>query len=307
MLEQTYFLESVANGRMMEYLNRKGYSMKSVKNSIHYWCEDVVSRKYLGQGVSAAILDTGITPHPDFGHRIVSFFDVVNGRRNAYDDSDHGTHVAGILAGSGKLSDGIYGGMAPKANLIIVKVLDQDGDGLISQVMKGIRWILENRGRYHIRIVNISVGTKPDVPREGAEVLIKGVESLWDAGLIVVASAGNYGPREGSVAIPGVSRKIITVGAMEGKTILNCSGRGPTEDCVVKPDVLAPGAEIIACQKNGYGTKSGTSMATPVVSGAVALLLSKYQDMSNVEVKLRIRETMDENKKINIEKLMRGW
>lgn len=278
--------------------------MKKVKESIHYWCRDTSYRKYLGQGVGIAVLDTGISRHPDFDYRIAAFYDIVHKRHHPYDDSDHGTHVAGILAGSGKASGGVYSGIAPQSHLIIIKVLDQDGDGSINEVIKGIRWILEHRYEYQIRVVNISVGAKPNVPQDGAEDLIKNVEALWNAGLVVAASAGNYGPKESSVAIPGVSKKIITVGALEGENVLRCSGRGPTRECVVKPEILAPGANIISCQGRWYGAKSGTSMATPVVAGAAALLLSKYPEMSNVEVKLRLRQTMETNRKINVERLL---
>lgn len=133
---------------------------------------------------------------------------------------------------------------------------------------------------------------------------MRGVEELWDAGLVVVVSAGNYGPGPGTVAVPGSSRKVITVGAVDiagrtegpGRTKWDYSGRGPTEDCIMKPDVVAPGTFITSCSadyryrfRKPYTVKSGTSMATPVVSGAIACLLSKYPDMSNVEVKLKLR------------------
>ena len=129
---------------------------------------------------------------------------------------------------------------------------------------------------------------------------------LWDAGLVVVVSAGNYGPKDGTIAIPGSSRKVITVGVTGGSQIVNVhsqkewnySGRGPTKQCVVKPDLTAPGTKVISCNgqythrwKKPYISKSGTSMATPVVAGAIACLLSKYPDMTNVEVKLRLRES----------------
>ncbi|MDD3403168.1 MAG: S8 family peptidase [Hespellia sp.] len=278
--------------------------MKNVKDSIHYWCRDTKSRSCMGKGVCAAILDTGISMHPDFGKRIIAFEDVLHKRRVPYDDSGHGTHVAGILAGNGMLSGGVYAGMAPKAGLVIVKVLDENGDGSIGDVVRGIEWVLRNQQRYQIRIVNISVGTKPDVPKKSSEKLIQRVEKLWDAGMVVVASAGNYGPKENSIAIPGTCKKIITVGALEKDQLLSSSSRGPTEECVIKPDILAPGSKIISCQDKWYGTKSGTSMATPVVSGAVALLLAKHPEMSNVEVKLLLRQTMDESRRVNVEKLL---
>lgn len=277
--------------------------MKQVKNVVDYWCDDTVKKRYLGQGITVAVMDTGIALHPDFDNRIVYFRDIIYERNMIYDDNGHGTHVSGIIGGSGKISQGYFSGMAPLSRLIMVKVLDEKGNGDIKNVIKGVRWILENRKKYRIRIVNISVGTLPNTADKGAEALLKAVEELWDAGLIVVAAAGNYGPGEGSITIPGISKKIITVGSsndqsgtFSGKKKYY-SGRGPTKECVVKPDVIAPGSGVSSCNakynrtENPYVIKSGTSMATPIVSGAVAVLLSKYPDMSNVEVKLRLRES----------------
>lgn len=290
--------------------------MKRAKETIGYWCEDIVKGQCLGQGVVVAVLDTGIMLHPDFDRRIVRFKDFVNGKREIYDDSGHGTHVAGILGGSGKVSGGIYAGMAPEVELVIAKVLDETGNGNVASVLEGIEWILRISKQQNIRIVNISVGTHPDLEKEEEKRLLRGVERLWDVGIVVVVSAGNYGPEEGSVAVPGSSRKVITVGMADlpeyqkgERKYQNCSGRGPTDACVVKPDLTAPGTHIISCNgeymdrwKPPYTEKSGTSMATPIVSGAVACLLSKYSDMTNVEVKLRLRESC-----ISYQKGGEGW
>ena len=130
--------------------------------------------------------------------------------------------------------------------------------------------------------------------------LMRWVDRLWDEGLVVVTAAGNFGPRSGTVTIPGISKKVITGGASDdgnqngryGTVGTNYSGRGPTSECVCKPDLVAPGSGIISCcnEPGKYFSKSGTSMSTPLVSGAIALLLEKYPDMSNKDVKLRIRE-----------------
>lgn len=279
--------------------------MKQVKQAIHYWCDDVESGRYLGQGIGVAVLDSGIVLHPDFDNRIIAFQDIVGERYMLYDDNGHGTHVAGIIAGNGQLSNGIYAGIAPRSNMIAIKVLDQKGNGKVYHVLKGIRWVLENQKRYKIRIVNISVGTLPQSGDHEEEQLVEAVETLWEAGIVVVAAAGNYGPGAGTITTPGISKKIITVGSSndqfsiggDGNPKKDYSGRGPTRECVCKPDVVAPGSYIIACNayylnkgNSPYTIKSGTSMATPVVAGAIAVLLSKYPDMSNVEVKLRLRE-----------------
>lgn len=277
--------------------------MNRVKRVIHAMPSE--TGPYTGAGVTAAVLDTGIALHPDLAGRLSGFKDFCQKQRLPYDDSGHGTHVAGILAGSGKVSGGSYAGMAPEAALVIARVLDQAGNGKVESVLKGIEWILKLSEIQNIRIVNISAGTHPGLGKEEEERLIQGVERLWDAGLVVVVSAGNYGPEKGSVAAPGSSRKVITVGMVDlpgyrnaGQKYQKYSGRGPTEECVIKPDLAAPGARIISCSgeytnrwKSPYTEKSGTSMAAPVVSGAIACLLSKYPDMTNTEVKLRLRES----------------
>lgn len=279
--------------------------MKLAKSTVEYWCDDIVKRRYLGQGITTAVLDTGIILHPDFDRRIIEFKDFVNHKKEIYDDSGHGTHVAGILGGSGMLSGGTYAGMAPQVKFVIAKVLDKDGNGSVTAVLDGIEWILGLTQKQKIHIVNISVGTHPGLNTEEEKKLIRGVELLWDMGITVVVSAGNYGPKERTVAAPGSSRKVITVGAVDiperngvGKRCWDYSGRGPTDGCVVKPDLVVPGTYITSCNgeytnrwKRPYTEKSGTSMATPLVSGAAACLLSKYQDMTNVEVKLRFRNS----------------
>lgn len=280
--------------------------MKQVKQAVHYWCDDVINGRCLGQGIGVAVLDTGIMPHPDFDDRIVAFEDMINRRDRIYDDNGHGTHVSGIIGGSGRLSQGIYAGMSPRCNLIVVKVLDQNGNGNVLHVVKGLYWVMKNREKYNIRIVNISVGTLPHVGNKEEQQLLHAVELLWDVGIVVVVAAGNYGPKEGTVTTPGISKKVITVGSSNdeyytderGRTKRNYSGRGPTSECVIKPDLIAPGTYITSCnayylvkRQKPYAVKSGTSMATPIVSGACALLLSKYPEMSNVEVKLKMRSS----------------
>lgn len=290
--------------------------MKQAKETIGYRCEDIINGRYLGQGVVAVAVDSGIILHPDFDRRIIEFKDFVNRKQQIYDDSGHGTHVAGILGGSGKLSGGVYAGMAPEVQLVIAKVLDKAGNGTVSSVLEGIEWVLNLTEKRKIHIVNISVGTHPGLGTDEEKKLLHGVECLWDAGITVVVSAGNYGPNEGTVAVPGSSRKVITVGAVDlpdsrnnGRKQWDYSGRGPTAGCVVKPDLVAPGTYITSCSgeyktrwKQPYTEKSGTSMATPIVSGAIACLLSKYPDMTNVEVKLRLRESC-----VNCNKEGSGW
>ena len=273
--------------------------MDRVKQQIHYWCHDTIQGNRKGQNIAAAILDTGMAPHPDFKGRILAFMDCVNGKKLLYDDSGHGTHVAGILAGDGRMSKGVLAGMAPGAGICAVKVLDKKGEGNVDHILEGLKWTGENAKRLGIRVVNISAGAKMGLDEEKESRLLEAVDRLWDMGLLVVVSAGNYGPGDGTIAVPGTSRKVITVGALKEGDELGCSGMGPTDACVVKPDLVAPGYQIISCNsvssksRKPYTVKSGSSMATPVVSGAAAVLLSKYPDMTNVEIKLKLWETCE--------------
>ena len=201
--------------------------MNKVKQQIHYCCDDTMKGNVRGQNVTVAVLDTGMAAHPDIKGRILAFYDCVSHRHGLYDDSGHGTHVGGIIAGSGALSQGRLAGIAPEANLAAVKVLDAKGEGDVMQIMEGIRWIRKNRSRYGIQVANISVGAKLGLDEEKERCLIQAVEMLWDDGITVIVSAGNYGPKEGSVTVPGNSRKVITVGALEEPGMKNiCSGAG---------------------------------------------------------------------------------
>lgn len=246
-----------------------------------------------GKGVGVAVLDTGIALHKDFQGRMKGFVDFVRHKRAPYDDNGHGTHVTGILAGSGAASSGKYKGTAPGAHLIGMKVLDRYGNGRKEDVLQAFLWLEKHYQEYQIRIVNISVGTTCNTWREH-RLLIAGVEQLWDKGLVVVAAAGNQGPAPGSITAPGSSRKIITVGSSDMiEDHQGISGRGPTMECICKPDIVAPGHRIVSCAPygNGYSIKSGTSMSTPSVSGAIALLLEREPDLTNVEIKKRLKET----------------
>lgn len=250
------------------------------------------SRNIFGKGIGIAVLDTGVwAGHPDLSANIAGFVDFVNQRKEPYDDHGHGTHVSGILAGSGQASGGMYMGIAPLSRLICLKVLDEQSGGKTETVVEACRWLLAHYEEYGIRIVNISVGAVARERRREDDLLVRAAEQLWDAGLVVVAAAGNNGPGEGSITVPGVSRKIITVGSLE-QSPYGYSGRGPTEECIVKPEILAPGTNVVSCRnhKDGYMRRSGTSMAAPVVSGCIALLLEAFPDLNNRAVKMRLYE-----------------
>ncbi len=276
--------------------------MKRVREQIK--CENIV-QALSGKNVTVAVLDTGIAMHPDFGDRILTFRDFVNGKKEPYDDSGHGTHVCGIIGGNGLASDGKYKGIAPKVNFVVGKILDKNGDGVMEDMVEAIIWILQNAEQYNIRILNISVGVGKMLNNHKEEMLKEKLESAWQKGLLVVCAAGNNGPAQNSLSEIGRSNLLLTVGCHDGEYFLNktnrcatyCS-RGSLYDSLRKPDIVAPGTEIISCNKDwketkkgffdAYIAKSGTSMATPIISGALALLLEKHPEYDNETAKRRL-------------------
>ena len=275
--------------------------MDRVRMKLH--AAQVHQRGITGKGVTACILDSGICGHPDYADRIIAFRDFVNRKKAYYDDASHVTHVSGILGGDGRSSNCRYCGIAPGCSLIHLKVLDQLGQGSLENIIDAIRWTVEHRKQYGIRIMNISAGTTGEAGEEGAGRLVRWVEKAWDDGIVVVVAAGNMGPLPMTITVPGNSRKVITVGSSDqlqrqprGNTNVNYSGCGPTRECICKPEVVAPGTEIVSCsphwvQGRYYSTKSGTSMASPAVAGAAALLLEQEPELTNLQVKMRLKES----------------
>lgn len=249
--------------------------------------------------IGVAVLDTGISPHPDFGQRILAFRDFVNKQTYIYDDGGHGTHVAGCIGGNGKMSRGIYSGMHPGCFLVVGKVLNEKGEGNIGDMVEAIDWILFHRKMWNIRIVNISVGMGAQNRNRRMPELLDKIDEAWKEGLVVVCAAGNDGPKPMSISVLGAGKQVITVGCHEGgffgKSTNLCeehSGRGPSVYAIRKPDIVAPGTRIVSCnaqfRKTPYVAKSGTSMATPIVSGALALFLQKEPQMSNEDAKRKL-------------------
>lgn len=273
--------------------------MNRVRAQLH--ADEAHKAGFTGRGITAAVLDSGICFHPDYAQRIVAFRDFVNGRASCYDDATHGSHVSGILGGDGRSSRGRYCGIAPECGLIHLKVLDRYGQGDLENIAAAIDWVIRSRERYKIRILNLSAGTSKRESEPGALRLVQEVERAWDAGLVVIVAAGNMGPSHGSITVPGNSRKVITVGASDDLSGRGApagegySGCGPTEACIRKPELVAPGTSIRSCSPfwtkgRYYSVKSGTSMAAPAVAGTVALLLEKEPQLTNVAVKMRLKE-----------------
>ncbi|TCL69992.1 serine protease AprX [Hydrogenispora ethanolica] len=256
---------------------------------------------YTGNGVVVAVIDTGIAPHPDLvadENRILAWNDLVGEKSEPYDDNGHGTHVAGIIAGNGHSSKGRYVGMAPEARLVGVKVLDGEGSGALSNVVAGIEWCLKNKRQLNVKVINLSLGTTAQESYR-TDPLCRAVAAAWRSGVVVCAAAGNTGPDPRSINSPGISPAVITVGNIDDRNTLDpkddrlnqTSSGGPTIDDLPKPDLVAPGTEITSLSnRGGYRALTGTSMAAPMVAGAVAQILQKYPQWSPERIKQVLRK-----------------
>jgi serine protease AprX len=257
-----------------------------------------------GTGVTVAVLDTGIARMPDFGKRLVGGVDL-SGEGNPFQDSyGHGTFVAGLIAGNGASSKGVYIGEAPGANLVAVKVAGASGITDLATVISGINWVVSHRDQYGIRVLNISLGAMP-TSSTVLNPLDQAVETAWQAGIAVVTSAGNVGPFNGTILSPGDDPLAITVGSVDDNgstnpaaaTMASFSSAGPTNiDGWFKPDLVTSGKSVVSLRAAGstidtlypsaeIGTAnfvgSGTSFSTAITSGAAALLLQKPTKVKN--------------------------
>jgi subtilisin family serine protease len=244
-----------------------------------------LSHNVEGKGVTIAILDTGIdNNHPDLKN-VIHEKDFTG--EGTDDGNGHGTHVASTAAGSGSASSGINKGVAPKASLMDIKVLNSLGSGLLSDTIAGIQYSVLNGAD----IISMSLGAQ--IPCNGLDATSLAADAAVKQGLHVIVAAGNTGPIPGTIGSPGCARDVITVGAVDRlDNIAAFSSRGPTLDGRTKPDIVAPGVLILAAQTKGaYTAKSGTSMATPHVSGVIALILSQNPNLSPVQLKSVLKKT----------------
>jgi serine protease AprX len=275
-----------------------------------------------GKGIGVAVIDTGIAGNlPDFqvsdsdaSSRVVAAVVTNPEATTATDTYGHGTHVAGILAGNGNNRPagdplrGKYVGIAPDANLISIKAGDDDGNATVIDVIYGIQFAVDHAAEYNIRVINLSMGAATAQSYK-TDPLDAAVESAWFKGVVVVAAAGNRGTASDAVDYaPGNDPYVISVGAVDDKGTKDINDDDPaswgsmgvTQDGFAKPEVIAPGAHIVStlapesaftrlcpqCIRDGhYFQAGGTSMATPVVSGVVALMLQKHPDWTPDQVK----------------------
>jgi len=282
-----------------------------------------------GSGIGVATIDSGVTGmHQDLDGRVVHFADFVNAQTSPYDDYGHGTHVAGIIAGMGSSrSDGSSRrGIAPGAHLVVLKALDVSGNGYTSSVIAAIDYAIANRITYNIRVINLSVaaGVYESYTKDPLTLAAK---RAVDAGIVVVAAAGNRGltaagaAEYGGVTSPGNAPWVLTVGAANDRgtvdraddVVAEFSSRGPAAiDRAAKPDIVAHGVAIESTSEtssalyaaNGparrganppepYMALTGTSMAAPVVTGAIALMLEANPALTPNAVKAILQFTAE--------------
>ncbi|WP_306819978.1 S8 family serine peptidase [Streptomyces sp. DSM 40750] len=259
---------------------------------------------WTGKGVKVAVLDTGIdATHPDLKGRVVAAKDF-SASGNTDDKAGHGTHVASTIAGSGTASAGKYRGVAPDARLLNGKVLGDDGSGEESGIIAGMQWAVQQGAK----VINMSLGGT-DTP--GADPMEKAVNTLSASkGVLFAIAAGNEGPAEATVGSPGSAAAAITVAAVDRQdSLARFSSRGPTADDGLKPDLSAPGVDIVAARAKhgaigedadikGYTTMSGTSMATPHVAGAAAILAQRHPDWNGTRIKAALMGSAKANTRL---------
>ncbi|MBN9416579.1 MAG: S8 family peptidase [Candidatus Eremiobacteraeota bacterium] len=271
--------------------------------------DKVWAQGFTGKGQTIAIIDSGFFPHADIKDRVVGYVDLASGKEKLSDNWGHGTHVAGIVAGSGKKSDGQVKGVAPEANLVGVRI------GSMQQAIDGLRWVIAHKEELNIGVVNISLGEVATQSYKD-DPWCQAVEDATKAGLTVVVAAGNEGDRgAGSVSTPGISPSAITVGGVDDQGTVDPSDDtryidgsfGPTVvDKLVKPDVMAPAISIFSTLSpssglddptrahigKDYMTMAGTSMATPAVAGLVALLKQARPDLAPADLKKILQQSV---------------
>jgi serine protease AprX len=267
-----------------------------------------------GQGVTVAVLDTGIDDLPDFSGRLIGGVDLSGGNDPFQDAYGHGTFVAGLIAGNGASSGGQYEGEAPGAGLVSIKVAGATGVTDLATVILGVQWAVDNQLTDDIRVLNMSLGFQP-FESTVINPLDQAVQAAWNSGIAVVTSAGNAGPSNGTILSPGDDPLVITVGALDDMAqpvvaddeMTNFSSAGPTSpDGWVKPDLVTSGRSVVSLAApgstiyNDYPSArigsanfvgSGTSFSSAITSGAAALILAADPSLTPDQLKARLLGT----------------
>ena len=265
-----------------------------------------------GNGVTVAIVDTGVNTSGDLDGQVVHAEDFTPEQNNS-DTYGHGTFVAGLIDGTGAGSQGSIKGVAPGANLVSIKIAGADGTTDVVKVLAALEWIVDFKDVYGIRVVNLSLGFNAAQSYQ-VDPLDFAVERVWNDGIVVVAAAGNGNNVPGSITSPGNDPRVITVGSSNDKTTVSLtddklasfSSVGPTADGFAKPDVLAPGRSVVSSRSPGstidttypasaigdsYAKGSGTSFSSALVAGVAALVLQRSPFLTPDQVKNRIVTT----------------
>ena len=289
---------SLANFKHIDYITSEAKVFAQINVAKKIINVDKLHEKGIkGNDVTVAVIDTGIYPHVDFIYpksKILLFKDFVKDKIYPYDDNGHGTFVAGVIGGKGNVNEK-YLGIAPNCNLISLKALDSNGETGAFTILEAMQWVYDNKNKYNIKVVCMSFGA---TPLKNNDPLLKGAERLWNSGITVVAAAGNSGPEKETIKSPGISNKIITVGALNDNRdendnfnenyfdVADFSSRGPAFN-YYKPDCVANGVNIkgLKNDKTLFTKMSGTSVATPIVAGVCALLIEKYPQITPNQLK----------------------
>ena len=277
-----------------------------------------------GAGITVAVLDSGLWEHNALAEdtagkdRVIAHYDAISNssENGVFDESGHGTHMTSVIAHSGAVTHkgeptGTFKGIAPDVRLVAVKAFDFEGQGDFLDIVRGIQWVVDNREKYQIRVLNLSFAARPRW-HYWLDPINQAIMRAWAAGITVVAAAGNEGPEPMTIGSPGNLPYIITVGAVTDSWTLHTrdddyipdfSSRGPTPDAHIKPDIVAPGGHITGITRpgstltkeypeymlrTGEFVMTGSSQASAVVSGMVALLLQLEPDLTPDEVKCKL-------------------
>lgn len=286
--------------------DKKHMTLKAISENIGITNER--NKGYFGKGITIAIIDSGVFPHPDLvspKNRIIAFKDFVNSIDFPYDDDGHGTMMAGIIAGNGLLSNGISKGIAPLANIVGIKVVDSYGQVNIDHVIKAFEWVLQNKEKYNIKIINMSIGFEVNNSIK-TKKLMSLVEKSKKSNLLVVCAAGNKSVESEGISLPAGSKDVIAVGAIAKKEVSSPKEykvasftRTFKNKVLKKPDVVTYGEDIVSLdtdiwyipyknkgsnKKISYVSSSGTSQSAAVISGILAVLSDHYNNLSADEI-----------------------
>ena len=322
---ETKLLDELLEIEGVVFLTLNGEMRIALDNAIGIHHVDTVwDYGYTGEGISIAIIDTGIDPlHVglnDFDDdpttndpKVVAFYDALDdsgddgsGETEPYDDQGHGSHCAGISAGTGAVDENPIGGddskpyrgVAPDAWLVGVKVLDSGGSGSFAEVMRGMEWTIDNKIKYNIRAASMSLGGVwlVELTQEQEERITHLANEMVAAGISLMIAAGNSAGY-GTIGTPGAAKDVITVGATEdSKELAVYSSKGPTHEGQIKPNVAAIGSAVMSVEANsgnGYASYSGTSMATPMVAGMAVLLLQANPDLQPLMIRTILESTSE--------------